>query len=170
MLTYLVENRWLTSVFLVVALLVGPVIGAWLYRRPTLAATALGASVLGVMAFVLHPVDRETFATCTMEWSMPTWGRVELMANMLLFVPVALCAVVAWRRPVAALISASLFSATIEAIQAAAPALGRSCSTNDWLYNTLGAVVGAAIGTISLRAARRLEPMRRPESAHSERA
>lgn len=41
-------------------------------------------------------------------------------------------------------------SGLIETTQAFATALGRSCSTNDWLSNTLGSALGAAIAASNL--------------------
>jgi hypothetical protein len=79
-------------------------------------------------------------------------GAVELMANLVLFVPPALLFGVALRRPLLVLVGAGATSALIEVLQAFATVLGRSCSTNDWLYNTLGAALGAAIAVAALRA------------------
>jgi VanZ family protein len=65
-------------------------------------------------------------------------------------VPLALFASLRYRRPLAVLAAVSLLSVLIELVQAALPALGRACDTNDWLMNTVGAAVGAllAIGII----------------------
>ncbi len=38
-------------------------------------------------------------------------------------------------------------SALIELVQAVVPDLGRSCDTNDWFMNTVGAAIGAMIAT-----------------------
>lgn len=46
-------------------------------------------------------------------------------------------------------------SVTIEATQAAVTSLGRSCDSNDWITNTMGAVIGAALGWGALPFARR---------------
>lgn len=78
-------------------------------------------------------------------------GAVELMANLVLFVPPALLFGVALRRPLLVLVGAGATSLLIEVLQAFATVLGRSCSTNDWLYNTLGAALGAAIAVAVLR-------------------
>jgi glycopeptide antibiotics resistance protein len=73
------------------------------------------------------------------------------MANLVLFVaPVPLLAV-ATRRPVIALLAGSGLSLAIEVLQALATPLGRSCSTNDWLANTLGAALGAVLATVAPR-------------------
>jgi VanZ family protein len=87
-------------------------------------------------------------------WSLPTFGRVELAANVVLLVAPALLAAVVSRRPLVALAALSALSALVETVQAVAPALGRSCSTDDWLSNTIGVVVGVALGWLALRLAR----------------
>ncbi|WP_315092928.1 VanZ family protein [uncultured Cellulomonas sp.] len=89
-----------------------------------------------------------------MEWTLPTLGAVELMVNVILFAPVALLAGVLTRRPVAALLGASAASLVVEAVQAFVTVLGRSCSTDDWLSNTLGALLGALLAVAALRLAR----------------
>lgn len=154
-LNFLIENRWVTGILLVSALVLSPLVGVWLSRRTGLARAATMLAGVGVLAFVLTPVDRELFAVCTVEWTLLTFGRVELVANLLLFVPLALCGAVWSFRPVASVVVASIFSFAIEVLQAAVPALGRSCSTNDWLYNTVGAMIGGALGAAAIRLSRR---------------
>ena len=148
--TVLVEHPWLTTVALVAAVVVGPVVGYRLIDRPHL-ATWLGlASLLPVAALTLSPTERDLERGCAVEWALPTLAAVELMANVVLFVPPALLFGVAVRRPLMVLVGASAASALIELIQAIAVALGRSCSTNDWLSNTLGAALGTAIAASAL--------------------
>nr|WP_242679848.1 VanZ family protein [Nocardioides sp. IC4_145] len=91
---------------------------------------------------------------------MPTPGRVELAANVVLLVAPALLAAVASRCPALAVLGASLLCAAIETLQAVVPALGRSCSTDDWLSNTVGAVTGGLLGWLALTLAR--NRVRRP--------
>ncbi|CAN5560893.1 hypothetical protein BH10ACT10_BH10ACT10_17360 [soil metagenome] len=148
--TFLVEHRWITTVTLVAIVALGPGVGYWLVDRPR-AARALGvASLLPVAALTLAPTSRDLAVGCATEWDFPTLGAVELMANLVLFVPPALLFGVAVRRPLVVLLAASLLSALIEVTQAFVTALGRSCSTNDWLSNTLGAALGAAIAALAL--------------------
>nr|WP_227464316.1 VanZ family protein [Nocardioides lijunqiniae] len=101
------------------------------------------------------PVDRELYGTCEVAWTLPTIGRVELAANVVLFVAPVLLAAVVLGRWGPALLAGVALSAAIETVQALVPALGRSCSTNDWLSNSIGAVVGAGLGMLALRLARR---------------
>lgn len=148
--TFLVEHAWITTVAFVTTLAIGPVIGYWLVVRPRL-ATWLGlASLLPVAALTLIPASRDLVTGCAQEWDFPTFGAVELMANVVLFVPPVLLFGVASRRPGAVWLGASAVSGLIEVTQASVPALGRSCSTNDWLANSLGAALGAAIAALAL--------------------
>lgn len=146
--TYLVEYPWITTVALVAALAVGPIAGFWLMDRPHLASRLGVASLLPIAALTLVPSDRGLAVGCATEWNLPTLGEVELVANVVLFIPPALLFGVAVRRPLVVLFGASMGAASIEVTQALLTALGRSCSTNDWLANTLGAALGAAIAAV----------------------
>jgi hypothetical protein len=150
----LVEHPWWSPSALFLLVFLGPVAGAWLVHRPRTAWALTGMSVLPVAVLTLVPVHRALFARCTLEWSFPTPGRVELMANVVLFVAPVLLAGVATRRPLAALLAGSALSLGVEVLQALVPALGRSCSTGDWSSNTIGALLGAALAWVALRLAR----------------
>lgn len=153
--TLLVAHPWFSPVVLAVLVLGGPVAGRWLYWRPRTAWTVFAASLLPIVLLTLVPTSREVLERCAVSWYLPTFGRVELMANVILFVPPVLLAAVASRRPVVALVGGVVGSAAIEAVQALAPGLGRSCDTNDWLTNSIGAVIGAALAWAAIWAARR---------------
>jgi len=107
-------------------------------------------SMLPIAALTLLPASRDLDVGCAAEWSLPTLGAVELMANVLLFVPSVLLLGVAVRRPFMVMLGASVAAGLIELVQALVTALGRSCSTNDWLSNSLGAALGAAIAALAL--------------------
>ena len=139
---------------LVIFVILGPVAGRWLATRPRLAWILAGVSLVPVAALTLVPVDRELFARCTVQWAFPTPGRVELMANVVLFVAPVLLVGVATRRPALVLVGASALSVGLEAVQALAPAIGRSCDTTDWLCNTIGSGIGAMLAAVALRLAR----------------
>ena len=128
----------------------GPFAGAWLVPRRTTAWLAVGASIVPVALLTLVPVDRELVARCTVQWSLPTPGRVELMANVVLFVGPALLAGVAARRPALAFVCLSGLSGALEALQALVAGLGRSCDTTDWVSNTIGAAIGAGLAAAAL--------------------
>lgn len=155
--TLLVQHPWLSPVALGLLVALGPLVGRWLAPRSRLSWCLAAVSVLPVLALTLVPVDRTAFERCALGWSLPTPGRVELMANVVLFVAPVLLVGVASRRPLAALLVGSAASLGVEVLQALVPAMGRSCDTNDWLSNTIGAVIGAATAWLALRLARRGE-------------
>jgi VanZ family protein len=111
-------------------------------------------SVLPVFALTLVPSlgSGGHYAVCTLQFSVPTLTRVELLANVALFAPPVFFATLATRRPLLMLATGSGLSAAIEALQALVPAIGRACDTNDWMMNTIGSVIGVllACGTIAL--------------------
>ncbi|MFJ4230938.1 VanZ family protein [Cellulosimicrobium cellulans] len=162
--TLLVAHPWLSPLALLVLAVAGPLVGAWLAGRRPLAWVLFGVSLLPVLLLTLVPVERELFAVCTVSWSLPTPGRVELLANVVLFVPPVLLAAVALGRPLIALLGGVAASALIEVVQALAPALGRSCDTNDWLSNSIGALLGAGLAVVALRLATRRDRVANPGS------
>ncbi|WP_210508213.1 VanZ family protein [Naasia sp. SYSU D00057] len=151
----LLANPWLTPTALVVVVVLGPVVGVWLVGRPRLALGLAALSLLPVAALTLVPVQRELYEFCAVQWSLPTPGRVELFANVVLFVVPVLLAGVGTRRPLLVLAAASGLSALLEAFQAVVPGIGRSCDTNDWLCNTIGASIGAVLALAALAIVRR---------------
>ncbi|MDQ0986172.1 putative small secreted protein [Streptomyces sp. V2I9] len=68
--------------------------------------------------------------------------------NIAMYIPLAFFAVALFRRP--ALISASciVLSAATELTQAVTPHIGRSCTSEDLVANSLGAVIGAAVAAL----------------------
>jgi len=147
----LLEHPWLSPAALLLMVVLGPLLGRWLVPRPSLAWLSAGVALLPVVGLTLVPVDREVFERCAVQWALPAPGRVELMANVVLFVAPVLLAGVASRRPVLVMAVGSGASAGLEALQALVPTIGRSCDTNDWLSNTIGAVIGAVIASAALR-------------------
>lgn len=111
-----------------------------------------------VALMTLVPADRRLVQFCVVQWALPTPSRVELMANVVLFVPPALLLAVATRSPARALLVGSGVSAAIELAQALVPAIGRSCDTTDWTSNTIGVAIGAALGWVALRGAAAQRP------------
>lgn len=124
-------------------------VGVWVVREGPrgrrVAAWLAGLTFLPVLVLTLLPVQRELYAVCVVQFSLPTSLRVgDVLANVVLLVPAAWFAALATRRPVLVAVLGSLTSAGIETVQALVPAIGRSCDTNDWLGNTTG-VVGAVL-------------------------
>jgi hypothetical protein len=148
--TFLIEHRWMAPAALVLLLLAGPLAGSRLVARPRIAWVLTAVSMLPVALLTLVPQDRELFARCQVRWELPTLTGPESLANILLFVAPVLLAGVATRRPVLAMVAGSGLSVVVEAVQAAVPAIGRSCDSDDWINNTIGAVIGAVLAWLSL--------------------
>lgn len=106
---------------------------------------AVALTAVPVLVLTLTP-SSGTLQRCTVQFSVPRLGSVELLANVALLLPLTFFAALASRRPGLTLIGGMALSATIEALQALVPAIGRSCDTNDWSMNTLGALVAASLG------------------------
>jgi hypothetical protein len=170
--TVLAEHRWLEPTSFLVLLVVAPVAAWWLTQRPQ-ATRWLAASAVAVAAgLTLWPDDRRAFSFCEVAWSVPTVFHGDV-ANVILFLAPVVLMATATRRPVVVAAVAIALSAGVELLQALAPALGRSCSTSDWLANSIGAVLGGALAWAGLRLARenqrprdRTDPM--PASCHPE--
>lgn len=149
----LVEHRWVAPLGLAAVVVAGPVVGRSLVGRRCVAWWCTAGAVAAVVVLTLVPAHRAVDAGCVVQWSLPTPGRAELFANVVLFVPPVLLGVVAAQHPLLALAAGSAGSAAIEATQAIVE-LGRSCDTNDWSANTIGALIGAVLGLCALRLAR----------------
>lgn len=153
--TFLVAHPWLSPAALLALAVLGPATGRRVADRPPAAWLLTALASLPVAVLTMLPTDRRAFERCEVAWTLPTVGRVELAANVVLFVAPALFAAVATRRPVVALVLASGASALVETVQALVPAIGRSCSTNDWSANTVGATLGVLLGAVALHLAAR---------------
>lgn len=163
---WLVDHRWSTTVGLAALVVLGPLVGAWLAGRPRVARWLAVLSLLPVAGLTLAPAwPRVGGSRCAVQWPSLDLGAVEQVANVLLFAVPALLAAVALRRPVPVLLGGSALSAAVEAVQAAAPALGRACDTGDWVANTIGAGLGVLVGWLALTAAGRGTGRARPAAA-----
>jgi len=151
--TVLVEHRWLEPTAFLVLLVVAPVAAWWLADRPRPARWLAAAGVAAVAGLTLWPDDRRAFSFCEVAWDVPTPFSGDV-ANVILFLAPVVLLSAATRRPVLVAAGAVAASAGVELLQALAPWLGRSCSTDDWLANSIGAVLGGALAWIGLRAAR----------------
>jgi VanZ family protein len=155
---FLLRHPWLSPTALGLLVLLGPGAGARLVSRTKLTWWLCAASLVPVAATTLSPSDRRPYAFCAVQRALPTVSRVELMANVVLFVAPVLLLAVATRRPVLALLVGIALSAVIELVQALLPWLGRSCDTTDWSSNSIGAAIGAALGSAALRLSDRSLP------------
>ena len=154
--TLLVEHSALVPLGVLVVVLGCGALG-WLGRNsPRLLTWLVVLALLGVLGVTLAPDDRGRVheVTCEVGLSLPSWGSSELLANVALFVPVAVFAVVRFRRPVLVGLAGIVLSAAIEGAQALAVVLGRSCTTSDWAMNSAGTVLGVGVGAAVLVLAR----------------
>jgi predicted enzyme related to lactoylglutathione lyase/VanZ family protein len=131
-----------------------------------------GVSLLVVLALTLVPSGGSAAdaVECAVQVAAPTFGRIELMANIALFFPLTFFATLASRRPLLVLAAGAGLSGVVEAIQAVAPVIGRACDTNDWVMNTIGTVVGVAIAWVVLAARDRLARRSAPRLPRRSRA
>ncbi|MFD0481036.1 VanZ family protein [Kineococcus sp. GCM10028916] len=150
--TFLVEHSALVPLGVLVVV-VGSAASGWVGRRsPRVLGWLVGLALLGVLTVTLAPDDRGRVhgVTCEVGIDFPSWGSSELLANVALFVPVTVLAVVRFRRPVFVGLGGIVLSAAIEGTQALAVVLGRSCTTSDWAMNTAGTVLGVGVGAALL--------------------
>jgi hypothetical protein len=121
--------------------------------------TLVGLSLLPVVALTLLPTLGRSFVFCVVQFSMPTLGSVELLANVALFFPPVFFATLATRKPVLTLAAGTALSAAIEVTQGLLPAIGRSCDTNDWAMNTAGAIVAVVLAAATSAFTKRRRPV-----------
>ncbi len=147
----LLEHPWLPPAALACMVILAAVTGLWLLDRPAIAWGLAGLSLVPLAELTLTPVGVLTVRGCTLQWSLPAIGRPESLANVALFVAPVFLVALALSRPLMALLAGSSLSAAVEAVQAFLP--GRACDTNDWLNNTIGALLGAVLAFATIRAA-----------------
>ena len=150
--TLLAQHPTLFRVLLGVAVLLAALIGALLHRHDRRGALAVlaGLGLVFALALTLSPAGSPRYAFCTVQLTWPLAG-IDSLANVVLMLPLALFAALWRRRPLLVLAAVSGLSALVELAQALLPVLGRSCDTDDWFTNTLGAVVGVALAALVLR-------------------
>ena len=113
-------------------------------RVAVVAPAAAIALALGVAAVALAPTLPGRIAVHFAADGTPDgWGSPWVMLA------------VAVGRPVLVAAAVSGLSALIELVQASVPAIGRSCDTNDWFMNTIGAVLAAFLAALILRGEKR---------------
>jgi VanZ family protein len=152
---FLVDHSALVPVALAL-LALGCVAVAFLVRGRARVAWGLAVlSVLPVLALTLVPAggDRAAVAGCVVQFSVPTLGSVELLANVALFLPPACFAALASRRPLWTFAAGVGLSAAVETAQAVVTGIGRACDTGDWVMNTVGAAVGVLLAVLVRRPA-----------------
>lgn len=141
---FLLDHSALVPVAILLVALVCAVLGRLFADRRRILWALAGVSLLPVFALTLVPTAHTiNEILCTVQFSVPTLGAVESLANVALFLPPVCFAALASRRPVTMLAAGSALSAVIETFQALVPAIGRACDTDDWLMNTIGALLAA---------------------------
>lgn len=150
--TFLATYPWMANAALVAVIVVAPLIGLLVVRHRPVGWALFALSLVAVIAVTLYPESRTPDPGCRIDWQRLPTGP-EGKANLILFIPPVLLAAVLTRRSGIALVAGCLASAAIELLQAAVPAIGRSCDGGDWIANTAGAVVGALLGFAVIRLA-----------------
>lgn len=156
---FLTDNSAMVPVVLLLVAVVCVGVGYVVVRRQyaswVLWALAM-VLLLPVVALTLVPTSaRVDEVVCVVQFYAPTLGRVEVLANVALFVPPVYFATLATRRPLLIVLAGVTLSAVIEAVQALIPAIGRACDTNDWAMNTGGVVLGVFLAAATFALTRR---------------
>ncbi|MET7278615.1 VanZ family protein [Kribbella sp. NPDC005582] len=116
---------------------------------PRLAAFGMPAAFALVLAATLSPTPhriRSVIGQCGTH--LATTGgltSVQGLLNVLLFVPAAALLALASGRPGDGIAAGIGLSASVEAVQALIPQLGRSCQLHDLIANTAGAFCGVGV-------------------------
>lgn len=160
--TLLTRLPWLAFSVLVLALVLAPLVGAWLASKPRLTRVLLAVVAVVMAALTLYPDGAPSAGVaCALQLPYLAPTASETMANILLFLPLSFLIGLVWRRPVVAMLIGAAASAAIEAVQALVPAIGRACDTSDLINNAIGAVLGGACAWGALLIRRALDARRR---------
>ncbi|WP_144720575.1 VanZ family protein [Agrococcus jejuensis] len=166
--TYLAAYPWLAPSLLAAVVVLGPFV-AWALAGGRRAATALAVlAIVGVGLLTLWPSGIAALEGCELSWS-PNRLAPEPLANVVLLVPVGLLLAVAMRQPILAALLGAVLAAGIELTQALVPAIGRSCTLDDWVANAAGAVLGAVLGALGIALADWRQRERTQERRHARR-
>ncbi|WP_294569315.1 VanZ family protein [uncultured Arthrobacter sp.] len=114
-------------------------------------------SFLGPLVLTLSPASGEPEFFCTIQFSVPFQG-IDTLANVAMLLPLALFATLLLRRPLRVFAVVSGLSVLIELTQALVSALGRSCDTDDWFMNTIGAALGVLTAVCIIVLEKRHDP------------
>ncbi|MEV0796495.1 VanZ family protein [Kribbella sp. NPDC050281] len=115
---------------------------------PRLAAFCLQAALALVPAATLSPTAHRLASLGQCGTQLATTGgltSLQGLLNVLLFVPAAGMLALASGRPVDGIAAGIGLSASVEAVQALIPQLGRSCQVHDLIANTLGTFAGVGL-------------------------
>ncbi|WP_112244990.1 VanZ family protein [Kribbella monticola] len=115
---------------------------------PRLASLLMPASFALVLAATLSPTAHRLAGVGVCGTHLTTTGGLTSMQgllNVLLFIPAAGMLTLTSGRPTDGIAAGIGLSATVEAVQALIPPLGRSCQLHDLIANTLGAFAGVGL-------------------------
>ncbi|OLF11976.1 hypothetical protein BLA60_08045 [Actinophytocola xinjiangensis] len=151
---FLLDNSALVPLALVLVAVVCVTVGYLLARsrfgRRALVAMIVASAVPVVVLTLVPTSTPRSEILCVVQFALPTFGTVELLANVALLFPLTFFAALATRRPVVVFAAGAGISAAIEAVQALVPGIGRACDTNDWLMNTIGAAAAVALARATI--------------------
>jgi VanZ family protein len=153
--TLLAEYPWVARIGIVAVLISAPFVARWLCPRRRMAWAVVAVSATAITVLTLLPDGTRTVAGCELRFSPTALLGVEPLANIVLFLPLTLTLTVLTGRPAPAFLAGLSLSLVIELMQWAVPAIGRSCTSTDWVANSLGAALGAALAALGLWRARR---------------
>jgi hypothetical protein len=98
---FLLDHPVLMPVTMALIAIVCVVVGYVLVHARRTLWTLAGLSLLPVVALTFLPALGRSFVFCVVQFSMPTWRSVELLANVALFFPPVFFATLVTRKPLA---------------------------------------------------------------------
>ncbi|MFF8513622.1 VanZ family protein [Streptomyces sp. NPDC015492] len=119
------------------------------------------SSTVGPIALTSYGGSGILTYTCAVNSEvMESISSTQWQLNALLFIPFGFFASLVTRRPIFSGAIGMLFTAVVETAQATLPFISRLCDTDDLVANSVGVILGSAIGALALRRFRRSEPLR----------
>lgn len=141
------------ALLLVVIVMAATYIWARRHCSRTLTTTGLTGSLSAVLLLTFWGSGSGYVGNCTVNRQISeAFLNDQGLLNVALFVPLGFFGVLALRQPLAVIIGSSALSLTIEIVQATVPAVARTCDSSDWVANSAGGLIGAAVGWGLVRA------------------
>ncbi|MEW1659691.1 VanZ family protein [Streptomyces sp. NPDC093707] len=155
----------LIPAFLIVMAIIGLPMAVWAKVKGESITLSLlfAAALAGVFTVTLTPGSGGPGQAGVCDTGLPGWEFLESESarlNVLLFIPLSLLGVLRFQRPVSMLAGSLTLTCGVELVQSAAD-LGRACSYDDIKANSLGALIGLAVGTTILWLKKRKNPFNR---------
>ncbi|MFF9566632.1 VanZ family protein [Streptomyces sp. NPDC014685] len=128
-------------------------------ERPVLLPILTAVATSGIVAVTLLPSSAGVSSgQCDVGMPRHVLTSSSALLNIALFVPATALAVMVFRRPVTIAAVFVAFSGGIEFLQSVTP-LGRACSVTDMTANSIGSLIGIALGILGMKL--REQPVRR---------